>query len=235
MCNSGYSRNAVLRVAGVLCVFLGVGACFTPPSLHSPRPVEPGEVQLGVHATALLPPQFIGSDIDDEGMDEMPVYFLPNPTFTGRFGIVEGLELGAQIGSHGTLGSIKYGFFPHESPFQLSVLGGGGVWGYSMLAGQTVPSFDIGAIAGYEVENAVLFYGGARYYLVGTALTEEIGRVRSTNVIAGLELFPQNFISVPVELNYSFSNTLNEILSDLSEDDVLIAWPSVNAGMTFTF
>ncbi|MFW6387956.1 MAG: hypothetical protein ACOC0B_01645 [bacterium] len=193
-------------------------------------------MQLGVHATALLPPQSIGSDVvNDEESDEMPVYFLPNPTFTGRFGIVEGLELGAQIGSHGTLGSIKYGFFPHESPFQLSVLGGAGVWGYSAIAGATIPSFDIGALAGYEIENAVLFYGGARYYLVGAESSGTLGNVRSTNVIGGAEILPNNLVSVPIELNYSFSNTFNEILSDLSEEDILIAWPSVNAGITFTF
>lgn len=233
--------NSIVRVTCVVALVLfGASACITPPNLHTPRPVEPGDVELGIHGTAFLPPIIPGEDTEDINGDL--IYLIPNPSFTGRVGIIDRLELGASLNFFGIYGSLMYGFFPHESPFQLSAIGGVGRFGPLFTdenESEGVASLNLGGLIGYDIRGIIMPYGGARHYWFGTEAVDGLGRIQSTNYIIGAELFPDSPVSVPLELNYSVSSTLQKIISDLGddagEDAFAIIFPSVNFGITVTF
>ena len=233
--------HAVALVLGIVLL----AGCVTPPSLHTPRPAAPGEVQLGAHGNVLFPPRLLGDDTTSLGEGQ----FTGAPTFTARYGVVDNLEVGLNIGSIGAFGSLKYGLLPATSPLQLSVLGGYGRWGFIFLPSALMedemeplnyPSFDVGALIGYELDQLVGVYGGVRHYWIGNAQAP-FGRFQTTNVIVGAELFPQRTFSFPVEMNFGFIDALDvveEVLGESVEDpgvETVIVWPSLNFGVTVSF
>ncbi len=246
--------NKKLAIALVVGVVLLAG-CVTPPSLQTPRPMPPGEVEIGVHGTALFPPRVYGEE-QLEGIDNVPE-FLGSPSFSARFGVIDNLELGATVGPIGAYGILKYGIMPYESPLQLSVLGGYGRWGLIFIprfmqpedsdVQLNFPSWDIGFLAGYDVMPELSVYGGARQYWIGQEGVPPIGRLALTNAIVGVEVFPHRRISFPIELNVGIINAVDAILgalesfgvedtnSDDAPEDVYILWPSVNLGLTIHF
>ncbi|TVQ21749.1 MAG: hypothetical protein EA383_16585 [Spirochaetaceae bacterium] len=232
---------AIALVVGLVLL----AGCVTPPSLQTPRPLPPGDVQLGVHGTALFPPRLLGDDNTDLG----EAVFTGTPTFTGRYGLIDNLEIGANVGGIGVYGTLKYGLLPYSSPFQLSVLGGYGRWGFVFLPTAMLedgmeplnyPSFDIGALMGYEFDQIIGIYGGARHYWIGNAQAP-FGRFQTTNVIIGGELLPGQRFSFPVEMNFGILNTLSVIEEVLGEnidepdENFTVVWPSLNFGVTVRF
>ena len=235
--------------------FVLLAGCVTPPSLQTPRPLPPGEVEIGVHGTALFPPRVYGEE-QFEGIDEVPE-LLGSPSFSARFGVIDNLELGATVGTIGAYGVFKYGIMPYESPLQLSVLGGYGRWGVVFIPGfllpedseiqLTFPSWDIGFLAGYDIIPEITVYGGARQYWIGQEGVPPIGRFALTNAIAGVDLLPNRRISFPIELNVGIINAADAVLGALDSfgvedanaddvpEDVFILWPSVNFGLTIHF
>lgn len=229
--------------------------CVTPPSLQTPRPLAPGEAEIGVHATALFPPRVYAEE-QLQGIEDIPE-LLGSPSFSARFGVIDQLELGATVGPIGAYGVAKYGIFPHESPLQLSVLGGYGRWGVVFIPGFLLPddaelqlnfpSWDIGVLAGYDVLPELTVYGGARQYWIGQEGVAPIGRFALTNAIAGVDLFPNRRISFPIELNVGIINAADAVVGaldsfgvdgtdpDTAPEDVFILWPSVNLGLTIHF
>lgn len=202
-----------------------LAACVTP-SVQTPDPAEPGEVNVGVHASTFVG---AGSEAEETGLA------TAWPTATVNAGVAPQWELGLTAGFTGLYAHTKYGFFPTEEKFQTSVIGGIGYWGPFVLAGGfAVPSVDVGALAGYEVGEVVSVYGGYRHYLTGLLADDELNPVVSVgNVIGGAELFPGGTISVPVEVNYNWV-WLSGSLFDRAIEAGSSAVPVVNAGINFS-
>ncbi|MFP4511050.1 MAG: hypothetical protein ACLFNQ_13085 [Spirochaetaceae bacterium] len=244
-----------LLTAALALGFVFLVGCVTPPSLQTPRPLAPGEAEVGVHGTALFPPLVYGEE-QLEGLDEVPE-LLGSPSFSARVGVIDHLELGATVGPIGAYGVVKYGILPYESPLQISALAGYGRWGVVFIPGFLLPddaelqlnfpSWDIGVLAGYDVLPELSVYGGARQYWIGQEGEPPIGRFALTNAIAGVELLPNRRISFPIELNVGILNAADAVLgaldsfgADVSDtesppEDVFILWPSVNMGLTIHF
>lgn len=242
--------HAVALVLGIVLL----AGCVTPPSLHTPRPLSPGDVELGVHMSGLLPPRFVS---DDTETVEAPwdLTIIPNPTLAIRFGVVNQLELGAVAGALGTHGVIKYGLMPHESPFQASLLGGIGVWGGLLTLIPEVgselsfPTYDLGFLVGYDLNESLMVYGGARHYWYDvTRLFDNTRPLTFVNAIAGVEIAPGGRFSFPIEANFTVINavdTLFRIIEGIDgaetgdpddvPEDIYIIWPMINAGFRIHF
>ncbi len=154
----------------------------------------------------------------------------PSPWLTARVG-VGGFDVGGLLGPTAATVGVKYGLLDHDNPLQISLVGGGGLWG-PILAEDVdgMPMFDIGALAGYEIADPIGIYGGFRRYQI---FAEGTGSFGKNNFIVGVELFPQSALSLPVELNYTLIPFYAGGMG--LEEDVSIAAPAVNAGITVTF
>ncbi len=225
-------KRALFRrvVPGVAVLLLAVG-CVTP-SLQTPRPLSPGEVQLGAHASMLLAPRVNGQTFEDEMGEDVPFFMgTPSPWLTARVGVGGGFDVGGLLGPTAATVGVKYGLLDYDNPLQISLLGGGGLWG-PILAEDVdgMPMFDIGALAGYEIADPIGIYGGFRRHQI---FAEGTGSFGKNNFVVGVELFPQSVLSLPIELNYTLIPFYAGGMG--LEEDVSIAAPAVNAGITLTF
>ena len=180
-------------------------------SLHSPRPVQPGDVSLGVGGGALVLDGEVGA------------------TFHGnlRVGIAEKAELSASAGSLGFDVAFKYGLTSWETPFQLSLIGSAGLYLYLFM------DVSVGLLTGYNFDDIVMPYGGYRQHVVAG-----LGGFPVGVAIAGVEILPGSVVSFLLEMDYSFSWDPYEDLDEESDwfdwEDVL-GVTTVNAAISFNF
>ncbi len=210
-------KRTLFVISVLFSIFFLLGSCATT-SLHSPTPNEPGEVTLGGHVGLLFIPPTDSS---------FGFPLIVNGIF--RVGLVDHLELGINAGSLGADMALKYGFFPQDSPFQLSVLGGGGLYYWSFL------DFNAGALTGVTLGDVVQIYGGYRQHFL---LVSGAGLLPYGNIIGGVELFLGDHVSIAAEFDHTIF--YYEVTSADSEDSTHIglnnaAIPVLNAGLNLHF
>lgn len=207
MAKTGKLLCAVVLLPAVLML-----ASCASTSLHSPRPLEPGQLSLGGHVGYL-----IGTDPDE--VSGAPVIL----NGTARVGVFDRAEIGINVGTLGGDLAFKYGLFPYESPFQLSLLAGGGLMHWQAL------DLNAGALAGYLIGGRVMPYGGFRQrFLVGE------GVMSYGHAVAGLEIYTGSPFSFMLEYDHTFFYE-DVQSSDVSIDPDDFALPVINAGVNITF
>lgn len=184
-------------------------------SMHSPRPVAEGEVQLGGHVGSAVG---IASDDDSEATAISGVTL----TGTGRIGLGSGLEVGIDAGTLGAEAAIKYGFRDHDDPLQVSLLASVGAYGWAIFDGS------VGALAGYTFGEVVTPYVGYRQhvYILGAAYW-------TYAVIGGIELELGHGVGLLLEAN--LAELVNIDVDDEEGEDATFALVSFSGGLTYTF
>lgn len=190
-----------------LAVMLGSGCAFV--SLNSPRPIDDGETQLGLHAGTL-----VGLSDDDGGTSG--VLF----TGTGRFGLGSGVELGFNVGNLGVDGQVKYGFLDHDDPLQVSAIVSAGLYAFSLA------NASVGALLGYAISDAFMPYVGYRQYLL---IAE--GVYPTFDVIGGVDIAFTDLVGLLIEVNLAEPISIDV---DGGEDETFVIL-TLTGGLHFTF
>lgn len=182
-------------------------------SLHSPRPLDSGEVQLGVHvgSAAAVATEEAGDSVEVAGL---------TLTGTGRFGLGNRFELGVDAGTLGASAAAKYGFFEHDDPLQVSVLGSVGAYVWSVF------DASVAGLVGYTLGDVVTPYVGYRQhvYVAGAALW-------AYRVIAGVEFEFGSGVGLMLEANLAQPVDFG---TD-GDDDAVLLLVAFSGGLTVTF
>jgi hypothetical protein len=181
-------------------------------SLHSPKPVGANYTSLGLHVGFIS-----GAKLAEEGRDPL---FLAG---TGRAGITERVEVGLNVGTNGIDGALKFGLTPGDCVLQVSVLGGGGLYNFR------VPQFNLGLLAGANLEGLVLPYIGTRGHMYLSPLGKDEPVFYMINLIIGLHLFPARQIGFLAEFDY------NESLSDAVSTNMKFDHPILSGGLVIRY
>lgn len=188
-------------------------------TLNSPRPLEPEQAQVGIHAGTL-------GIIASESSETATGFGGLLLAVTTRAGVLDGLEVGANVSNLGVDGMAKYGFLEHESPLQVSAMAGMGLLYFSLI------DVTAGLLVGYEIAKTVMPYIGYRQHVIIAD-----GPAFLFNVIGGLELSFTDTFGMMVEANVGESLDVNVDLDgdDGSEASASFTAITITGGLTFTF
>ena len=207
-------RGSLILILISLVIFLSSCASV---NMNTPKCLDKGENRIGAYGLYLANPS--SYDNNNEEQSGIGSYYLKYSRGLGKQN-----EIGLGTGAFGGDIYYKHGFLSQKSSFKLASLVNIGYM-YWLF-----PEASIGGLAGYQIGDELLFYGGYRqHYILGDS--DDIEENMFGHAIGGIEIFPGSSFSILFEYN----RTLNEIkIKDLDIDESVYL-DLIGFGFSFQF